>query len=303
LDLGASKLAVLVDDGREPVESCIQLLPTACGESAMQQLAASLHEVVASVVDEAGIAGAALACAPTLNEAGIVVRWPSAPHWQGVPLRTNLEALLRCPVVVEDDGNAAALAEAAALGSADVVYIGLGSGVGGGIISNGKVCRGHHKRGGELGHMLIWPEGAPCGCGRRGCLQAHASGRAMLKATFGDEEGCNMAALRREWLAGAAAAERALLDATTSLARAVVSLSEILDPEFVVLGGGAVAACPELIDLIEDTVRRLGRHGQPMPNIRAARHGFRSSLVGAQLLASARMEEVDLTNDASNQWR
>jgi glucokinase len=113
---------------------------------------------------------------------GIIVGSNNLPDFEGVPIRDEIEKLLGARVVLENDANAAAVGEkwmGAGKGCDDMVLLTLGTGIGGGIISGGKLLRGFVGMAGELGHITVVPNGNPCGCGNRGCLEKHASATAI----------------------------------------------------------------------------------------------------------------------------
>jgi glucokinase len=115
-------------------------------------------------------------------EKGIIVGSNNLPEFEGVPVRDEIEKLLGTRVILENDANAAALGEkwmGAGRDVSDLVLLTLGTGIGGGIISGGKVLRGFVGMAGELGHITVVPNGNPCGCGNRGCLEKHASATAI----------------------------------------------------------------------------------------------------------------------------
>ncbi|MGJ3560808.1 ROK family protein [Streptomyces sp. INA 01156] len=110
-----------------------------------------------------------------------MVAWPSRPSWAGLRVGTLLERVLPgVPVAHEDDGSLAALAEAAATGARDLAYLGVGTGIGGGLVLGGALHSGPRGGAAEIGHMVVDPGGPVCVCGRVGCLQAVASGTATL---------------------------------------------------------------------------------------------------------------------------
>jgi kanosamine 6-kinase len=264
LDLGGTKLAgVRVDDAGRADERRIELPRHGDAER-------ELDEVVRFAVDlaERGgepLGGAALAAAPTLGADGRVTRWPNRPHWAGVALVPRLESALGCALAVEDDGNAAAWAEAEAAAVDDLVYLGLGTGVAGGLVLGGRVHHGRHAAAGEIGHVVVDPDGPACRCGRRGCLQALASGPALQAASDGPS----------------------LPRAIEGLARIVVVVSELLDPAVIAIGGGAAAVRPGLVGRVAVAAAGCARRGQRLPDLRPAFHGERASLEGAVLLARA----------------
>jgi glucokinase len=117
-----------------------------------------------------------------LIEKGIIVGSNNMPAFEGYALRDDMERQLGTKVVLENDANAAALGEkwiGAGKDVDDMVLLTLGTGIGGGIISGGRVLHGHVGMAGEMGHMTVVPDGNPCGCGNRGCLEKHASATAI----------------------------------------------------------------------------------------------------------------------------
>ncbi|MEU1422228.1 ROK family protein [Kitasatospora sp. NPDC005751] len=216
-----------------------------------------------------------------------VTAWPSRPEWTGLPLGPALRTLFPGAAVVwADDGDLAALAEAEAAACADLLYLGVGTGIGGGLVLGGRLCPGPAHGSFELGHLVVELDGPVCVCGRRGCLQATASGPATLAraerlrgapVTF-DE-------LRAGLRAGQSWAVTALDRTGRALAAAAVGVAELLHPRLAVLGGGFAAGIPELVDRTAEHLAALARPGlAPLP-VAPARLGGLSSLRGAVLLA------------------
>src|SRR6185503_5508120 len=117
-----------------------------------------------------------------IMEKGVITGSPNMPGFDNFPIRDEIERQLGAPVVLENDANAAALGEkwmGAGREYNDLVLLTLGTGVGGGIISGGRVLRGYVGMAGELGHITVVPTGNPCGCGNRGCVEKHASATAI----------------------------------------------------------------------------------------------------------------------------
>ncbi len=117
-----------------------------------------------------------------IMEKGLVTDSPNLPGFHNFPIRDEIERLLQSPVLLENDANAAALGEkwmGAGRDVQDLVLLTLGTGIGGGIICNGKVLHGFVGMAGELGHITVVPGGNPCGCGNNGCLEKHASATAI----------------------------------------------------------------------------------------------------------------------------
>jgi len=117
-----------------------------------------------------------------LMDKGIIVGSNNMPEFENYPVRDEIEKRLGAKVILENDANAAALGEkwmGAGREVDDLVLLTLGTGIGGGIIVNGRVLHGHLGMAGELGHLTVVPNGNPCGCGNRGCLEKHASATAI----------------------------------------------------------------------------------------------------------------------------
>ncbi len=115
-------------------------------------------------------------------DSGVVVGTANLPGFQGFPVRDRIQAALGTRLLLENDANAAALGEmwmGAGNGVKDLILITLGTGIGGGIVVDGKVLHGFLGMAGEIGHMTVFPDGNPCGCGNCGCLEKHASATAI----------------------------------------------------------------------------------------------------------------------------
>lgn len=189
----------------------------------------------------ASAAGVALAA--LLDEAGVVVQWPNRPAWRGLAVRALLEERLGLPVAIEDDANAAALAEwtfGAGQGRQHLIVIMAGTGIGAGLILGGRLFRGRRGWAGELGHLVVLPGGPECACGRRGCLQAVASGRALERsaAARGLASAADIGAAAAR---GEAWAQRAVEECGRWLGLATANVVNLLDLEAVVIGGGLTA--------------------------------------------------------------
>lgn len=250
---------------------------------------AALAKGVRTLVDTGPgtVEAVGVAMPATLDAHGRVVTWPSRPFWQGVDLPGELARLIPdTRVSCADDGDLAALAEADAANCADLVYLGVGTGIGGGIVLDGHLVPGIGRGSCEVGHTIVDRSGERCDCGRRGCLQAVASGPATLRrAARLRGEPVEFAALK----GGVAAAEpwaRTAVDETcAALAAAAVSLAELVRPQQVVVGGGFAAGLDGLVGSVAAHAERLARPGVPAPQVRGARLGGLSSLSGALLLA------------------
>lgn len=282
LDLGGSKIALRLerDDGSSSEDRL------ALSGEAEADLVALGHRLAALTRGRRPRA-VGLAHAPTLDAAGRVSRWPNRPRWEGLALLDRLTAMTAAPVVAADDGCAAALADARRLGESTLLHLALGTGVGGGLVLGGRLYLPPGGVGTEFGHMIIVPGGRPCTCGRRGCLQAHASALAVrhAAAAAGGPPPDDLASVVTRAADGDAAARDALDHAAFALAVALTTLSEILGPMRITLGGGMTAAVPGLADRIADHAQTLVRPGATAPVPQPSPHGARAAVIGACLLA------------------
>lgn len=174
-----------------------------------------------------------------------VAQSPNFPGLKNVNLAHGLATRLHKKVVVENDANAAAFGEYCLAGkpATGLIYLGLGTGVGGGLILNGQPHVGHHGCAMEVGHITVMPEGRLCGCGNLGCMEQYASASGVslsyAEATQQQHTAAEIAALAQ---AGDQHAIKAYEVAATSLAQALASMLKVIDVQQVVIGGGMVGA-------------------------------------------------------------
>ncbi|WP_230205247.1 ROK family protein [Parafrankia elaeagni] len=229
----------------------------------------------------------------TVDSDGRVTTWPSRPSWAGLRLGQALRDLVPgAQVALADDGDLAALAEAHHAGAANLVYLGVGTGIGGGIVLGGRLCPGPARGSCEIGHLVIALDGPLCRCGRRGCLQALASGPATLHratrlrahpAGAADAE-VTYPQLQAGWESGESWAREAVEATAQALAGAVTGLTELVRPDLAVIGGGFADGLAGFVDAVAARTEAMARPGHPAVSVRAAQGGL-SSLTGAVLLA------------------
>lgn len=274
IDVGGTKVALRAE-GDRPGETSFRWQRDA---SAAEDLAA-LAAGVRSLGDR--FDGVGVAMPATLDADGLVITWPSRPSWTGFALGDALAELFGGAAVrCADDGDLAALAEAEHAGCADVVYVGVGTGIGGGIMLDGRLVPGLGRGSCEIGHLVVDRNGPVCGCGRRGCLQAIASGPATLRRA-----NTSFDALRDAWLSRADRTLSIVDESAAAIAAAVVSLAELVHPRLAIIGGGFADALPGFAELVADHTHTLTRPGQPPVPVHPAALGALSSLRGALLLA------------------
>ncbi len=196
LDIGGTKSAAVVGDEQGQVLArCAG--PTPQGD--WPESVAFLVQLIRDVCRDEGVTPSdalalGVSCGGPLDSTtGIVYAPPNLPHWTAVPLKARLEDAFGLPTLVENDANATALAEywwGAGVGCRDMAFLTMGTGIGAGLILDGKLYRGRRDLAGEIGHATVLPNGPLCLCGKRGCLEAMASGTAMGRMGrewFGDD--------------------------------------------------------------------------------------------------------------------
>ncbi len=263
--------------------------------SSQEALLAALDEVVEELLAQGPVAAIGLGIPSTIDQrTGQVVASVHIPLG-GLDLRTRVRERFGIPVAVDNDGNAAALAEwaiGAGRGSQHMIMITLGTGIGGGLILGGRPYRGAVGAGAELGHMVIQVDGPPCegSCRGRGHFEALASGRAANARAH--ELGLADAHALVE---AAAAGDKPARDALTQLGRMLGAglggLVNIFNPELIVIGGGFGAAGDLLFDPAREALAREAlAPGRDVVRIVPAALGPRAGLVGAGLIAFEMLE-------------
>ncbi|MEO7005462.1 MAG: ROK family transcriptional regulator [Terrimesophilobacter sp.] len=242
----------------------------------LDSVQASMSEVLAVVI--------ALP-APINRPLGTTARSGILRGWDGIPVAEVMQHRLRRAVYVDNAANLAALGElrlGAARGKRNAVYLDVGEGIGAGIIINGEVFRGQNGTAGEFGHTTVRENGTLCRCGNRGCLEAIASGSALLenlKPTLGVLK-LNDVVLRA--MGGDDACIRAIGDVGKHIGVAAANLCNLLDPERLVIGGELARAGELLLGPIRHaTERSVIVDEQSMPDIVQAQLGARAATLGA----------------------
>ncbi len=279
LDLGGTniKAGVVDDDGR--IASAIRL-PTAADRGPDHGIA-RLAEAARLAVDRAGlawreIAAVGLGSPGTMDiDAGMLLEPPNLPGWNDLPIRDRLAEALDRPVVFQNDANCAAYGESwagAGRGVATLALFTLGTGVGGGLVIDGKIHQGRNSHGAEFGHLIVQMENGrehPPGC--YGRLEAYASATAMVARAIEALERGQWTTLRKrlaardltaraideEAKAGDPVARRLMRETARYLAVGAVNVMHAIDPDLVLFGGGMVAAGPKFLDDIRADVRSM----------------------------------------------
>ncbi|WP_432008139.1 ROK family protein [Streptomyces parvus] len=286
IDIGGTKVAFRAEpDGADAHESSF-IWPES---GRVADDIAALHRHAEEVLARTGqsVAAVGVAVPATLDADGRVTSWPTRPSWQGLDLVIVLGELFpRAELCWGDDGDLAAMAESHASGLADLVYLGVGTGIGGGMVLGGRSVPGPRRGSCELGHLIVDRRGERCDCGRHGCVQAEASGPATLRrASTARGTRVSFAELRHGYAEGAGWAVAAVEHSCAALAAALVGVGELVRPDAAVIGGGFAAGLPGFVEETARQAARLSRPGHPPPPIGPAVLGGRSSLYGAVLAA------------------
>ncbi len=189
--------------------------------------------------------------------------------WKNIAVREPLEKMVQLPVFMDNDANAAALGEAwvgAGRGTDSAICVTLGTGVGGGIVLHQKIWSGSNHMGGELGHFVMDPEGAPCNCGRRGCLETFSSATGILRmAKDGIESGVTTTLTIEELstkgvfdaaVAGDELGQMVVAKAAEMLGRGLAMAADLINPEMIIIGGGVAKAGDDLFVPVRESFLR-----------------------------------------------
>ena len=306
IDVGGTKVAggVVDTDGRV-------LAQTRCDTPASD--VARTRGVIIDVVRELAathqVTAVGIGAAGWIDRGRSTVRYAPNLAWRDECLQEQIAAAVDLPVVVENDANAAAWAEfrfgAARDIDSSMVMFTVGTGIGGGLVLDGRLVRGGFGIAGELGHVSAVPDGEPCGCGRRGCLEQYASGRALvrrardaaarhpecaanlLSLVDGDLDAITGPVVTTAARAGDKVACEAIQETGRWLGVGLADLVQILDPEVLVVGGGVAEAGELLLGPAREAYHQaLAARGRlPVASVRVARLANNAGVVGAADLA------------------
>lgn len=321
VDIGGTKIAavavdaagrllhrVRTDTPRQDAPSLVDAITQSVREVERALATGDIHNAPGQP-EPGQIVGVGVACAGFIGEAGSTVVFAPNLPLRHEPLKARLEDALGLPVHLENDANAAAWAEyryGAGRGAEGMLLVALGTGIGGGIITAGRLLRGEHGMAAEIGHMRVVPDGHLCGCGNTGCFEAYASGTALERRAreliSGDEAradvlrqrcGGDPRALRGPMVTSAAlAGDPASIELLQEIGRwtgmGIASLVAILDPELIVLGGGLSAADELLVEPARAAfaAELTGRGYRRAAPIVVAELGNDAGMIGAAALAA-----------------
>ena len=299
LDVGGTKMAAGVVGADGGVEGFVvgttdARLGPRDGLERLFALGRSAVAAAGAGADE--IAGIGIACGGPLDSArGVLIAPLHLPGWTDVPITELAAAAFDLPAVLDNDATAAAAAEhrhGAGRGTRNMVYLTVSTGVGGGVVLDGRLFRGSTGNGGELGHVTVDWQGRLCrGCGRRGCLEAYASGTSIAeRAREAGMEVATSADVATAARAGDTVATRVWNETCEALACGVTSLANLFEPELVVIGGGVSRAGEQLLGPVRELVhaQAIDPPGRKVGIVQAAL-GDAVGVVGAAAVAYERL--------------
>jgi glucokinase len=298
LDIGGTKLAAGVVHGDGGIASF--LVEPSEAEHGPERTLERLFDLGRRAVAESGVAwarigGVGIGCGGPLDpERGILIAPPHLPGWRDVPVAALARRAFERPVTLENDATAAAAGEhawGAGAGTRNMVYLTISTGVGGGVVIDGRLYRGAMGNGGELGHVTVDWHGRPChGCGRRGCLEAYVSGTSISERA----REAGLAAVTATEVAAAARdgdpVATAVWDETVeALACGLTSIVNLFEPQLVVLGGGVIRTGEQLLGPVRERVRASAMGpASRAADIVASAFGDRVGVAGAAAIVYAR---------------
>jgi predicted NBD/HSP70 family sugar kinase len=299
LDLDHDKIRVAVSDLARTVlaEDRAEVDVDNDAEDALDTAAAMIERVLeAAGVERAGLLCAGMAIAGPVDAAtGVVHRSAVLPSWAGRHAGAELEARIGVPVHVDNDANLGALAEVtlgAGRDASSAAYLQVSTGIGAGLVLDGRQYPGAHGIAGEIGHITVDDQGPICRCGSRGCLETLVSAPhvvELMRVSRGSD--LTLEGLLELARAGDPGCRRAIADAGRIIGGVVAGLCNLFNPDMVVVGGDLSAAGDILIDPIREAIER---HALPAAvadlRVVAGELGQRANLLGALALAISNSE-------------
>ena len=307
IDVGGTKVAAgVVDEDGQIIAKLKRSTPAASPARTEQAIADAVTELLGRHQDKVTAIG--IGAAGFVDSARATILFAPNLAWRDEPLKQRVEERLGREVLVENDANASAWAEArfgAARGYRDLMLVALGTGIGAAILIGGELYRGRWGMAGEPGHIRVVPDGRLCGCGNRGCWEQYCSGNALvaearefarrtpegairlLQLGGGVPEGISGPVITRAATEGDPAALRCFQIVGGWLGQGLADLAAILDPACFVIGGGVSEAGDLLLDPARAAFERAltGRGRRPVAEIRVAQLGEDAGIVGAADLA------------------
>ena len=303
VDIGGTKLAAAVVDGQGTILGQARILAPRTLDADV--LFASLDQVCRQAMADAGVACEAIgigAAGPAHYQAGVISP-ANLPAWRDFPIVDRLTAAFGLPCAIANDAQAVAVGErwlGAGRGFDNLIGMVVSTGVGGGLIVDGRLIRGARGNAGHLGHIVVWPDGPPCGCGGRGCVEAIAAGPSIVRRLAVEQAagvattlrpGATTAEIADAARAGDALAWRLFREAGEALGRGIGDAVVVADVDLVAIGGGVAVNAWDLLEPPLEAALRATAQLEFARGVRVARAllGDHAGLVGAAALALDRL--------------
>jgi glucokinase len=307
VDFGGTNIRVARFENEQPPSQASSKTPTKADEgpeAVLQRLKDSIARLLPS--ERSTVRIGIGAPGPLDPFEGVVLSAPNLPGWVDIPLQKIIEDEFGVPVSLGNDANIAALGEwkfGAGRGTDNLVYLTISTGIGGGVIADGRLLVGSRGLAAELGHMTVDPQGPLCGCGQRGHIEAIAAGPAVARRAIAELERGTASSLREIYehggeisaadvgsaaIAGDEMAADIVRETGRYLGAHLANLAHAFNPEIFVLGGGVSQIGPMLFDAIDQALREHVMDPAYLDGlaISPAHLGDDAGLVGAMVLAS-----------------
>jgi glucokinase len=305
IDIGGTKISVgVVDSSGNLIDSSRCSTPTEGGK----ELISSVNNLIKEFNKKYEIKGIGISIAALISsDYGTIVGAPNIANLSKLNFVNEIKEEFELPIIIENDANAAMWAEfkfGNAKGLNPVMFFIIGTGVGGGLVIDGKLFKGANGIGAEFGHMCVVPNGLLCGCGSKGCIEQYASGGALIRyaneallanpdkseevLSFGEGK-LSGTALTKAAKAGNELALAAFSKQADWLGLACASYSLIIDPQAIIIGGGVVDAGELFLAPVRAAMRKYMPFAESHvpPKIIAAKFGNDAGLIGAADLVRA----------------
>jgi glucokinase len=307
IDIGGTKIdTALVDASGKIISNHYRLLESSKDpDNAIADIVESVIICLKKSGKSAAAAGIGVAGQIDKTD-GIVRNSPNLPNWHDIPIKARLESALNMPVMVNNDVRVITWGEwkhGAGQGSSDLVCLFLGTGVGGGVVTNGMLLEGCQNTAGELGHMTVVAGGRKCHCPNDGCLEAYVGGWALAERAkdavqanpqagksfielAGSIENISAITVSQAYQSGDPLAHRIIKDTIKYLAAGIVTVVNVFNPGLIILGGSVIQGLPDLVPAAEKKVRELAlQTAVESLRITTAALGNKAGIIGAAALA------------------
>ncbi len=282
IDIGGTTIKGAIVDEKRKIhhQITIQTNRSEGRNGILASLTTTIDQLLENETEITGI-GIGTAGRVNVDRGEVIYSTANLPGWQGINLREFITNTYALPAIIDNDANAALAGEWWNRGETydSVTFLTLGTGVGGANMVQRKIFRGNHWNGGEWGHVILYPEGRTCNCGKRGCIEQYLSGTAVVK--IGNEQSgrtyTNGADLFEAFQAGDRKIQPIVERYLDDLALVVYNLSVSIDPEAVIIGGGVIESKDRWWDVFVEKLVERDVHLKVLP----ATLGNKAGMIGA----------------------